>query len=227
MFENPPFRFVHVPLLHWLFRPLRRGTLGLSFVAAFYVLATQPVLEFDMLGWVPYFILVHCILIVWIPGRVGRASFGFLYVQGYDRDTLWRHTMLAGVMSAMCVWVPCSLLIWFRVRSAVQATSGNFNFPLMAPTEDVFPLWCLLAYSVLIPVFHYAWIRGGQSTRGSASGFVIAVATVLVAFSIWNGVRVPDMPPWTIIAMAGGFFLAAFSLLVAGRQLHRRLEVLS
>ena len=215
------------PLLWWMFRPLRWPSIALTVLAVAYVMSTKTVLKFEMLGWVPWFVLAHCVAIVWITARVEHPSFGYLYVQGHDRDTIWRHTMMASVLSVLCVWLPTTLLIWLGVRSGYQQALGNFNYPLMAFSEKPFPLWCLLAYAVLIPIFHYAWIRGGQAMRGSASGFVIAVAAVLVAFSIWNAVRVPDMPLWTIVAMAGGFLVAAVSLLLAGRKLHQRLEVVS
>ena len=220
-------RWICRPLLRWIFRPLRWFSLTMSLFAMGCVLTADGVLTFDMLGWVPCFILAHCIFLVFSLSRIEHSSFGYLYVQGHDRDTLFRHVLTASGLSVLCVWLPCALIIWLGVRSGFQQAFGNFNFPLMAPKEYAFPLWCLLAYGVLVPIFHYAWIRGGQSMRGSASGFVLAAAAVLVAFSIWNGVRVPDMPGWTIVAMAGGFVVTALSLLIAARKLHRQLELVS
>ena len=108
------------PLLSWLFRPMRWLSISFAALAALYIMTSRSILAFDMLGWVPYFILAHCVALVWVVGRVERASFGYLYVQGHDRDTLWRHTMMASTLSVMVVWLPCTLLIWFGIRSGYQ-----------------------------------------------------------------------------------------------------------
>ena len=215
------------PLFTWQFRQLRVVTILPVVVATLFVLWHSEPLEFDMLGPVPFFVLIHSVLVVWILGRVTNSSFGFLYVQGYSRDALWTNTIAASFASVIVAWLPVAVLILLGIRSGFQEGMNNFNFPLMAETEHAFVWWCLLAYCVLLPIFHYAWIRGSQPTGGAAGGFVIAMGAVFAAFSIWNGVRIPNMPDWTVFVMASGFAVAAFSLFAASRKLHRQLEVMS
>ncbi len=215
------------PLFAWQFRQLRLVTILAVVLSTGFVLWESQPLEFDVSGPAPFFVLIHSLIVVWVLGRVTNSSFGFLYVQGYSRDVLWWHLMGASCASVLAAWMPAAVLILLRFRSGFQEELNNFNFPLMAETEHSFVWWCLLAYGILVPLFHYAWIRGSQPSRGSASGFVIALGASFAAFSIWNGVRVPDMPSWTVLIMTSGFVLAASSLLIASRKLHRQLEVMS
>lgn len=217
----------HWPLVVWQLRQLRAITLVGLLIALPYVMSEHEPLRFDMLGPVPLFILVHSLLIVWRLGRTNHTSFGFLYTQGYSRDALWFNSMFASAAGVLIVWLPPALAVWLGLRSHYQDDLENYWFPLMAETERPFPWWCLLGYAVLLPLFHYAWIRGAQPWRGLLAGYILAIGVVLAAFSIWNGVRVPDMPVWTIFMMAGGFAGAALSLFVGSRRLHRTLEVLS
>lgn len=215
------------PLFTWQFRQLRVVTLLPALAATLFVLWRREPLEFDVLGPVPFCVLIHSVLVVWILGRVTRSSFGFLYVQGYSRDMLWTNTIAASFAAVIVAWLPVAVLILLGIRSSFQDGMNNFNFPLMAETEHAFVWWILLSYCVLLPIFHYAWIRGSQPTRGAAGGFVIAMGAVCAALSIWNGVRIPAMPDWTVFVMASGFVVAAFSLCTASRKLHRQLEVMS
>lgn len=214
-------------LFGWLFGPLAIATFAAAIVAAVYVVTSPQLLKFEMMSITPFFILVHCIAIVAIQGRTRSSAFAFLYSQGFERRTLWNHTMLASFASALIVWLPAAFLIWTGIRSFVQDANANFLFPLMAVTENAYPLWCLLMYAVLIPVFHYVWIREAQGTRGASNGLLLAIGLVLTGFSIWNSVRMEWMPIWTVALIVSGLSLAAIALLIASRVLHRRMEVLS
>jgi hypothetical protein len=201
-------------------------TLVAMVLSILYVLTCRDPLRFEGISPPAFFILLHCLLITWQQGRVHRKAFSFLYVQGFSRNTLWLNTMLASSVAALAVWLPCALLVWSGIRSDFQELMASYWFPLMADTEKPFLLWCLLAYAVLLPVFHYCWIRAAQPTRGTAGGFAIAAGVVAAAFSIWNSVRVADMPTWIVVLLAGGFVAAAISLAVGGTKLHRQLEVM-
>ncbi|MDA1051730.1 MAG: hypothetical protein O3C40_14770 [Planctomycetota bacterium] len=213
-------------LLCWQLRQVSVVTIAAMLLSVWFVLTYHDPLKFDIMTWAPFFILAHCSLLTWRLGRVRSRSFGFLYGQGFSRDTLWLHTMLASGVSVLAVWLPAALLVWSGLRSDYQEMMQNYWFPLMAETEGAFILWSLLAYAVLLPVFHYCWIRAAQPTRGTTGGFAIAIGAVFGAFSIWNSVRVPDMPTWTVLLFAGGFVLATISLSLGGMRLHRRLEVI-
>jgi hypothetical protein len=180
-----------------------------------------------MWSGVPFFILIHSLLIAWRLGRTQHRTFGFLYTQGYARSALWLHTMLVSAASVVVVWLPPAIAVWSGLRSQYQAGLDNRWFPLMESAERPFVLWCLLAYAVLLPVFHYAWIRGSQASREPIAGVFLAMCLVVTALSIWNAVRVPDMPVWTQWLMAGGMVAAATSLLIGGRRLHRSTEVMA
>jgi hypothetical protein len=135
--------------------------------------------------------------------------------------------MLISAASVLVVWLPPAILVWSGVRSRYQAGLDNRWFPLMEAAERPFLFWCLLGYAVLLPVFHYAWIRGAQASREPIAGIVLAMCLVAAAFSIWSAVRVPEMPVWTQWLMAGGMVTAATSLLIGGRRLHRSTEVMT
>lgn len=219
--------WVSKTLFKWLFYPLAVITFPAAIIAALYAEMSSQLLKFEMLSVTPVFILVHCIAIVAIQGRTRSSAFAFLYSQGFARRTLWNHMMLASFASALIVWLPVALLIWLGIRSHVQDAYGNFLFPLMAVTEYAYPLWCLLMYTVLIPVFHYCWIREAQGTRGANNGLILAIGLVFTGFSIWNSVKMERMPSWTVALIVSGLLLTAMALLIAGRILHRRMEVLS
>ena len=214
-------------LFRWQFRQLRWISYFGSLIAMLYVLLQHEPLQFDVSGPVPIFILLHCTGMTWILGRVRGRSFGWLYVQGFSRDALWLHTVLACLASTLVVWLPSSLLIWLGARSYVQDAMGNYWYPLMAETDLAVTGWSLLAYLFLLAPFHYVWIRGAQPTRGTTGGLTVAIGAVLVAFSIWNSVRIPDMPVWIVGLIVTGLALMANSLTVGGFKLHRRIEVMS
>ena len=86
-------------------------------------------------------------------------------------------------------------------------------------------LWCLATYFCLIPVFHYAWIRGSLPMRGVVSGHVLAAATVVALLSFWLGVPQWLRSGWPSIAIVGMFSSAAFVLLLVGWRVHYRMEV--
>lgn len=217
---------LHWSLLRWQLRQISVVTLVAMLFSAVFILTHREPLKFEMFTPPPFFILAHSLLITWRLGRAHSRSFGFLYAQGFSRDTLWGHTMLASGVSVLAAWLPASLLVWTGLRSDYQELMQNYWFPLMAETEGAFLLWSLLAYAVLLPSFHYCWIRAAQPMRGTVGGFAIAFGMVFAALSIWNAVRVPSMPVWIVLWFSAGFVLAAISLCLGGFKLHRRLEVM-
>lgn len=215
------------PLLRWQIRRIRGITLVGLIVAFGYVCTATDVLQFGVESPAAYFIGVHCLLITWRLGRTETQGSGFLYTQGFSRDVLWRHTMLAGLVSVLAAWLPSALLILSGLRSQWQAALGNPWLPLFAASERVFVAWCLLEYAVLLPAFHYMWVREWQMSRDPTSGFVVAGCLVVAGLGIWGGVRMHWMPFWTQGVIAGGLLTAGIALLIAGRFLNGTREVVS
>ncbi|MBN1591128.1 MAG: hypothetical protein JW888_16560 [Pirellulales bacterium] len=216
-------------LLRWQSRDVRLITLVGLPVALIYTLCTsEPFgLNVETAGWVWLFVLIHSVLITWRLGRTRNRTFGFLYTQGYTRNALWGHTMLASAASVLAVWLPSAFVIWLGLRSSYQDMLGNCWFPLMGPTEWSYPFWWLLLYAMLLPALHYAWIRYAQPTWGLLSGALLAVGLVVAIMSIWNSVRVLELPEVARWLILGGLATTSISLLIGGWRLHGRLEVMS
>ena len=78
-----------------------------------------------------------------------------------------------------------------------------------------------LIYFVFLTTFHYTWIRTAQPTRGSLSGIFLAVAVVILMFSLWNSVRIHSLPDIGFWLMLAGLLATSVVLLIGGRRLHR------
>lgn len=220
--------FFNAPLFQWQFRQVRWVTLIALVVTLGYTLFEPEPLNYRSLGLPLLFVLAHSILITWRLGRVRSREFGFLYTQGYSRDAIWWHMMLASVMSVMTVWLPSALIIWSGLRCGLQDAMLNYRFPFSGPLEMTYPLWVLLLYVLFLPAFQYAWIRNLQPTRGPLAGFFVATAMVMTVFRLWstldNMLQLSGVGLWLIL---GGLIMASSSLLFGGWRLHRRLEVTS
>jgi len=213
------------PLFRWQFRRLRWVTLIALVIALAYVLFEPNVLRFRMIDGVIFFVFFHCTGIAGQFGRPQSRSFGFLYSQGYSRDAIWGHMMLASATSVLIVWFPPTLTIWLGLRCGLQDLMLNYRFPYSAPLEYFYPLWILLLYILFLPAFHYAWIRNLQPMRSPMSGSFLLAAVFLAVFSIGNSIymeRIPVVSQWLIVA---GLLVATISLMVGSRRLHREMEV--
>ncbi|MGZ0165567.1 MAG: hypothetical protein ACKVII_16705 [Planctomycetales bacterium] len=216
---------INMELLRWQFRQTLPVTLVSLPLAVLYVLQTGDRLLFRFESLAMVFVMVHCLAIAWRLGRTSLPEFRFLYSQGYSRDALFAHTMLASLLALLAVWVPVGLLIFLPIRSSVQVAAGNPWFPFAAWTERAFVWRWFLASLILLPAFHYAWIRASLARRGVYSGYVLAAATVLVCGILWGnagGISQTETY-WT-----GTFALlaSAVTLLIGGWIVHRRIEVL-
>ena len=217
---------VHWPLFWWQYRQTLPFAMKAMVVLAIYVLFAGEPLRFRIDQVPAMIVLAHCLAVPWRLGRVRSAAFGYLYVQGYSRRSLWGHTMLASLASALTVWLPMAALIWLPLRSSFQdAVMQNAYFPFMGPTERALTLWCLATYFCLIPVFHYAWIRSSLPRRGILSGHVLAAAAFAALLAFWIGAPRWLRCGWPSIAIVGAFAGAALVLLLSGRSVHDRMEV--
>jgi hypothetical protein len=213
---------IKISLLKIMFRETLPVTLIALIIACFYILFTRDVLSWQN-PWIAIFILAHSIALAALSGRYRSRSFAFLYTRGFTRDELWLHKMLSTAISVLVVWLPVSMLVWLPMRSTIQDKLFiSPYFPLMMIREAYVPWAWLGGYAILLPLFHYVWIRRAQPLRGEngvvflAVGVVIVIA-ILILFR-WH-------PVWFRILIYSLSTVMIVTCLVAGRILHRTLEV--
>ena len=211
------------PLLFWIFRPLRWLTIFSVIGVTLYLLFQDQPLDFRRDSYVITFVLVHSFLISRLIGRVRSESFADLYSQGFSRNVIWSHCWLATLASVLITWLPAAILIVSPLRGQLQNALQNPWFPLMASTE--WPYLCLvgLLYALVLPVFHYEWIRSAAPFRELISGHLLAIGYFVFAATVFD--RFWQMSHrWWIPAC---FMTVSLILGVLGRWLHQRIEVYS
>ena len=175
---------VKVGLLRHLMRQLLPVTLVGLPVACLYVLLWRDVLRWRN-EWALVFILIHGLVLTQVLGRFRKGSFGFLYTRGYSRNSIWAHTMLASVLAVLAVWAPAAIIVWTPLRGVAQdALFRSPFFPVMAPREASVPLAWLILYGLLVPAFHYAWIRSAQPARGGSGGAFVAAGLCVTVITV-------------------------------------------
>ena len=220
---------VKLPLLLWLWRQTLPATIIALPVACLGALFVPGILRVQHLDGVYgvvslLFVLVHAVAIATLMGRAGSGGFAFVYTRGFSRNDLWLHTMLASAAAVLTVWLPVCLIVWAPLRSLVQdVLLKSPYYPGAAFLDRWLPVQIMAAYALLLPVFHYAWIRLAHPTRGRMGGVLLASGFVC-ALVVTGGV-VHWLGQWV-----GGLFLALIGvvvvlLLVCSWQLHRRVEV--
>ena len=171
---------IKISLLAMLFRHTLPASLIALPVGCLYVLFTRNVLNWQN-PLMALFILVHSIAIASSLGQFSSPNFAFLYTQGYSRDELWMHKMLATAFSVLIVWLPITLIIRFGIRSFVQdKIFVSPYFPIMMVREAPVLWFWLGGYAILLPLFHYVWIRRAQPLRGENGVVLLAVGVVVV-----------------------------------------------
>ena len=174
--------------------------------------------------WPGLIILAQCLLLAVLLGRFETPWFAFLYSRGYSRDGLWGHMMLVSALSVLAAWLVAALIVWTGLRCLLHdRLLHSPYFPIMAPREISMPLVWLGLYLLLVPAFHYAWIRRAQPTKGRQGGnFAVAglLAALLVGFAM-----VYYLDGW-LAWLSGVLYVAVVAcLILGGRVLHRSLEV--
>jgi hypothetical protein len=213
---------IRIALLKMLTRQCLPATLiGLP-IACFYALLTREPLDWTN-PWMGLFILTHSIAIAFCLGRYRSPGFAFLYTRGYSRDELWTNKILATVLAVLVVWLPLALIVWLPIRSGVQdVLFGSPYFPLMMMREASVPWAWLAGYAILLPLFHYVWIRRAQPLAGGDGVVLLAIGTVIVIgiFMLFNW-----LPHWfwMLLWLLGAIVTA--TNLAAGLFLHRTIEV--
>ncbi|MHC4497536.1 MAG: hypothetical protein ACYS9T_06510 [Planctomycetota bacterium] len=213
---------IKISLISVFFRQTLPVTLiGLPVISLF-VLFYRGILNWQN-PWISLFILIHSILITTSLGRFRSTSFAYIYTRGYSRDQLWTHKMLATALSVLVVWLPAALIVWLPIRSIVQdKVFVSPYFPLMAAREAPALWFWLFGYTVLLPIFHYVWIRRAQPTLGGNGSVLLAIGVVIAATTLmsfrWH-------PSWfrTLIWIVSAVMVS--TALVGGFLLHRKLEV--
>jgi ABC-type antimicrobial peptide transport system permease subunit len=187
-----------------------------------YLLLSPAPLEANN-AWVLVFLLAHCIALATRLGHMQGASTEFLYTQGYTRDQIWTHLMASTVLCVLAVWLPMALCLWLGIRSNIQDhVIISPYYPLLGAREMALPLSWLCVYALLLPMFHYVWIRRAQPTKGRDGALLIAVGLVVVAGTLVSFRQHADWFKGVTYVLFGIMTLTA---LWAGRVLHRTMEV--
>jgi hypothetical protein len=211
-------------LLFWLVRSLQPSFFIAPFACLWVLMRRDPLFSGDS-DLQAFYILIHCIVIFALQSGAEGSRFGFLYTRGFSRDVLWSHRMLASAVAVLVVWLPAALLAWTGARSWVQDFLYQSPwYPLMAPREAWIPLAWLAVYAGYVPALHYFWIRAAAPARAGNDGFWLALAYGITLFAVVinrNRLIRADFF-WPAV---GVMTVLAIALLVAGRRLHRRLEV--
>ena len=131
--------------------------------------------------------------------------------------------MLGTVLSVLIVWLPITLIIRLGVRSLVQdKIFVSPYFPIMMIREAPVPWFWFGGYAILLPLFHYVWIRRAQPLRGENGVVLLAIGVVVVMGTLmtfgWH-------PKWFRTLIYALSTVMIVTTLVAGRILHRNLEV--
>lgn len=213
---------IRMSLLKIMFRETLPVTLIALLISLPYVLFARDVLAWQN-PWIAIFILSHSIALAALSGRYRSRAFAFLYTRGFTRDELWFHKMLSTTLSVIAVWLPVSLIVWFPVRSFIQdKLFVSPYFPLMMIREATVPWAWLGGYAILLPLFHYVWIRRAQPLRGENGVVFLAIGVVIVIATLmdfrWH-------PQWFRILIYSLSAVMIATCLIAGRILHRNLEV--
>ena len=213
---------IHMSLLMMLQRQMFAVTMIALPIGCLSVLLMREPLEYDN-AWLAWFILLHSICMVFSLGRFRSKSFAFLYSRGYSWDAIWCHKMLSTALSVLWVWGAMALVVWTPLRSIVQDKMyASPYYPLFAIKEVSVPWAWLMGYAVLLPMFHYVWIRRAQPTLGGEGSVLIAISMVVVIITLrsfrWHQRWFEIM----VMVLAG---VVVVTNLVAGWLLHRKLEV--
>lgn len=210
--------------LVWMF--LRQVSLAnmAAFTLGFtYVLGTTWVLDWRN-PYAALLILGHSVAIAALLGRYRSSHFAFLYTRGYTRDELWLNKMAATLLSVMAVWLPVALMVWLGIRSAAQEHwHRSPYFPIMQPREAIVPWAWLAGYAILVSLFHYVWIRRAQPLRGENGVVLLAIGVVVATGTLMTFRWHYEWFRMLCFVLAG---IMIVTTLVAGRVLHRTVEVL-
>lgn len=191
-------------------------------IACFYVLLTRKPLDWAN-PWMGLFVLAHSIAIASCLGRYRSPAFAFLYTRGYSRDELWIHKLLVTILAVLTVWLPLALIVWLPIRSNVQdVLFRSPYFPIMMLREATVPCAWLMGYALLLPLFHYVWIRRAQPLAGGDGVVLLAIGTVIVVgiFRLFGW-----FPHWFWILLWTFAAIVTVTNVTAGFYLHRTMEV--
>lgn len=211
-------------LFRWQFWQLWKINLLITLAIGAYVLMrVVPFSRPELLLFVC--VTIHSALVVRKLSSASAIKSKLLYSKDLTRDQIWWQTFFASVASGLLVYGTAFLLMWLQIRSAVQEHLVNPYFPIFATKELWVPGMWMLTYLLVMPLFHYAFIRGRQAWRNRGSGW----ATLLVGLGLFS---------WYTSKMALGTYTstdylifaschvpAAVVLIVATWRMHRTMEL--
>jgi hypothetical protein len=213
---------IKTPLLRIMMRQCFPATLiGLPVACLYLLLVHEPLKWND--PWMGLFVLAHSIALASLLGRSRSPDFAFLYTRGYSRDELWLNKILATALAVLAIWLPAALIVWLPIRSGMQDVLFHSPyFPLMMPVEASVPWMWLAGYAILLPLFHYVWIRRAQPLAGGNGVVLLAIGAVIAIATLMSFNWLPYWFPLLLWTLAAVFTLTS---LTAGFLLHRKIEV--
>lgn len=150
----------NLTLFRWRMRALLPITLVSALLSGLVVLLRPGILQWWFDFWSMWLVFVQGLALAARIERRRSPSELFLHSHGFSRDTLWRHSFLAGATSVALAWLPVALLIWSPLRAMYQdQVVGSEWFPFGAAFEWDYPihwlvhgwLWLALAQTSIAP----------------------------------------------------------------------------
>ena len=215
-------------LLKWQLRKLWLFNIVMLALGVPYVLLTkEPLIPPGNL--VPLSaIIVHSGIMAASLGRISSPRIGFLYAQGFTRDQIWWHTLLASVVSAILVCGTAWLLMVTGLRAYVhdQLLESPW-FPYAARAEGAFPLILLFEYALTIPLMHYSWVRANQPYSDAEAGLTLSIGGVCLLLWGYGMALSHSRYPGFLSLVAWSCTPLILLLILVCWRTHRRMEVRS
>lgn len=215
-------------LLLWILRPALSGSLLLAVLSLMWVLfESDPLWETPVLPAILIFLhtFLTTAMIYWAWGRAG--SFAYVQTRGHLPETLWRHRLGAGYLTAAIVWLPAAIVVLSPCRSWLQGeVFQNPYYPIMHARDVVEVGRWFLLYLVTVPAAHYAWIRQAQPCRFPGTGHWLLAGLPVLLYTWYRCLHAPLLEQ-TLYAGSAILLTLILSILflLGGRRLSQSMEL--
>ncbi len=216
----------HWPLFWWQFRRILPVTIMGAFVATLFVLSPKENPQYYLSVGAQISLAIHSFLLVLPLGFPSSRESGFLYSQGFSRDSIWACTLGASTCGAIGTLIVPSLLLWTGTAFSYRTwKSGGQWQPPSDFNEMLNPVLWLAVYVFLVPLFHYAWIRTAQCSRDFSAGTLLALAGAFVLMFSGEPHWSRGWPPGFVPCVFACLLASTVIILTMSRHLHRNMEV--
>jgi len=215
-------------LLKWQLRQLWLSNIVMLALGVPYVLLTkEPLIPPGNLVAL-LAIIAHSGIMAACLGRISSPRIGFLYAQGFTRDQIWWHTLLASVVSATLVCGTTWLLMVTGLRAIIQDQYLESPcFPYAARAEGTFPFILLFEYALTIPLVHYSWVRANQPCGDAEAGLTLSIGGICLLLWGYGMALSHSRYPGFLSLVAWSCAPLILLLILVCWRTHRRMEVRS